>query len=134
MIWRFAHRWLGLVSGTLALVLSITGTLLALDPLNNAIQAAPTERGMPVATLVQRVQTTVPGAEEIRRQPSGAIVVYAFEDGQARALRVDPADGRVLGSYQPSLLPRWVKARRNCCSPSRQRRPPTGQRVSSLPT
>lgn len=41
MIWRFAHRWLGLVAGTLALVLSITGTLLALDPLNNAIQAAP---------------------------------------------------------------------------------------------
>lgn len=109
MIWRFAHRWLGLVAGTLALVLSITGTLLALDPLNNAIQAAPIERDMPVATLVQRVQATVPGAEEIRRQPSGAIVVYAFEDGQARALRVAPADGRVLGSYQPSLLPRWVK-------------------------
>ena len=109
MIWRFAHRWLGLVAGTLALVLSITGTLLALDPLNNAIQAAPTEPDMPVATLVQRVQATVPGAEEIRRQPSGAIVVYAFEDGQARALRVAPADGRVLGSYQPSLLPRWVK-------------------------
>ena len=55
MSWRLAHRWLGRVAGTLALVLGITGTLLALDPLRNAIQAVPTERDMSVATLVQRV-------------------------------------------------------------------------------
>ena len=109
MVWRFAHRWLGLVAGTLALLLGITGTLLALDPLRNAIQATPVAQNMSVAALVQRVQTTVPGAEEIRRQPSGGIVVYAFEHDQARALRFDAADGRVLGNYQPSLLPRWVK-------------------------
>ena len=109
MSWRLAHRWLGLVAGTLALVLGITGTLLALDPLRNAIQAVPTERDMSVATLVQRVQATVPGAEEIRRLPSGGIVVHAFDGNQAQALRVDPVDGRVIGGYQPSLLPRWVK-------------------------
>ncbi|CAM5209877.1 Sulfite reductase (NADPH) flavoprotein alpha-component OS=Castellaniella defragrans OX=75697 GN=HNR28_001167 PE=4 SV=1 [Castellaniella defragrans] len=109
MIWRYVHRWLGLVAGAFALVLGITGMLLALDPLGNAIQATPTEHDMPVAALVQRVQATIPGVEEIRRQPSGAIVAYAFEDGQARAMRVNPADGRVLGSYQASLLPHWVK-------------------------
>jgi len=109
MVWRSIHRWLGLAAGAVALVLGITGTLLALDPLRNAIQAAPAAQDMPVAALVQRIQASVPGAEEIRRQPSGIIVVYAFDDGQAQALRVDPADGRVLGDYQPSLLPRWVK-------------------------
>ena len=109
MVWRQLHRWLGLVAGTLALVLGITGTLLALDPLRNAWQAAPAAQDLPVATLVQRVQASVPGAEEIRRLPSGGIVVHAFDNGQAQALRVDPADGRVLGGYQPSLLPRWLK-------------------------
>jgi sulfite reductase (NADPH) flavoprotein alpha-component len=109
MVWRQIHRWLGMVAGTLALVLGITGTLLALDPLRDAWQAEPAAQDMPVAVLVQRVQATVPGAEEIRRLPSGGIVVHAFENGQAQALRLDPADGRVLGHYQPSLLPRWVK-------------------------
>ena len=109
MVWRQLHRWLGLVAGTLALVLGITGTLLALDPLRNAWQAAPAAQDLPVATLVQRVQANVPGAEEIRHLPSGGIVVHAFDNGQAQALRVDPADGRVLGGYQPSLLPRWLK-------------------------
>ena len=109
MVWRQIHRWLGLVAGALALVLGITGTLLALDPLRNAWQAAPAAQDLPVATLVQRVQASVPGAEEIRRLPSGGIVVHAFDNGQAQALRVDPADGRVLGGYQPSLLPRWLK-------------------------
>lgn len=109
MVWRQLHRWLGLVAGTLALVLGITGTLLALDPLRNAWQAASVAQDLPVAMLVQRVQASVPGAEEIRRLPSGGIVVHAFDNGQAQALRVDPKDGRVLGGYQSSLLPRWVK-------------------------
>ena len=109
MVWRLTHRWLGLVAGTLALLLGITGMLLALDPLRDALQAAPGVQDMPVATLVERVQAAVPEAEEIRRQPSGTIVVYAFEDGQARALRVNAADGQVLGNYTPSLLPHWVK-------------------------
>ncbi|WP_312301824.1 PepSY domain-containing protein [Diaphorobacter nitroreducens] len=109
MVWRQIHRWLGLVAGALALVLGITGTLLALDPLRNAWQAASPAQDLPVATLVQRIQASVPGAEEIRHLPSGGIVVHAFDNGQAQALRVDPADGRVLGGYEPSLLPRWVK-------------------------
>lgn len=109
MSWRLIHRWLGLVAGALAVVLGITGTLLALDPLRNAWQAAPAAQDTPVASLVKRVQIAVPGAEEIRRLPSGTIVVHAFNGDQAQALRVDPVDGRILGDHQPSLLPRWVK-------------------------
>jgi sulfite reductase (NADPH) flavoprotein alpha-component len=36
-------------------------------------------------------------------------VVFSFDGDQARASYVDPADGRVLGAWQPSALPRWVK-------------------------
>ena len=52
---------------------------------------------------------TVAGIEEIRRLPSGAIVAFSFAGDQAQASYVDPADGQVLGPWQPSALPRWVK-------------------------
>ncbi len=109
MVWRQIHRWLGLVAGALALVVGITGTVLAIDPLISAWQARPAAAELPVATLADRVSGTIPGAEEIRRLPAGDIVVFSFDGNQARADRIDPADGRVLGDYQPSSLFRWFR-------------------------
>jgi len=109
MGWKAIHRWLGLTAGTLALVLGITGAILAFDPVQQAWQAPSAPDDLSVATLVERVTRTVPGAEEIRHLPSGAIVVFGFVGDQAQANYVDPADGRVLGAWQPSALPRWVK-------------------------
>lgn len=109
MNWRLIHRWLGLVAGSVALLVALTGTVLALDPVLSAWQARPAADGLPVSTLVERVSRSVAGAEEIRRLPSGDIVVYGFDAGQPRAVQVDPADGRVLGDYQPSASMRWFK-------------------------
>ncbi|MEN9437300.1 MAG: hypothetical protein RIR09_1955 [Pseudomonadota bacterium] len=103
------HRWLGLSAGTLALVLGLSGAILAFDPVQQAWQAPAAPADLSVATLVARVARTVPGAEEIRHLPSGAIVVFGFEGDQAQAHYVDPADGQVLGAWQASVLPRWVK-------------------------
>ncbi|WP_426144434.1 PepSY domain-containing protein [Polaromonas sp. DSR2-3-2] len=109
MGWKAIHRWLGLTVGTLAVVLGVTGAILAIDPVQQAWQAPAAPGDLPVATLVERVTRTVPGAGEIRHQPSGAIVVFSFAGDQPQASYVDPADGRVLGAWQPSALPRWVK-------------------------
>lgn len=109
MDWKTLHRWVGLVLGALALVLGLTGALLAIDPVQQAWQARPAAPGLSVATLAERVARSVPGAEELRRLPSGAIVVFGFDGERAQASYVDPADGRVLGAYQASALPRWVK-------------------------
>ena len=109
MGWKAIHRWLGLTAGTLALVLGLSGALLAIDPVQQAWQAPAAPGGLPVATLVERVARTVPGAEEIRHLPSGAIVVFGFVGDQAQAHYVDAADGKVLGAWEPSALPRWVK-------------------------
>lgn len=109
MGWRAIHRWLGLTLGTLAVVLGITGAVLAVDPVQQAWQAPAAPGDLPVATLVARVAGTVPQAEEIRRLPSGAIVVYSFDGDRPQAAYVDPADGRVLAAWQASSLPRWVK-------------------------
>lgn len=108
MGWKRIHRWLGLVAGTLALVLGLTGSLLAVDPVWHAWQT-PRTSDASVAVLVQRVSDHISGIEQIRRLPSGTIVVYSFDGNQARADRIDPGDGSVLGPYQPSALPRWIK-------------------------
>jgi sulfite reductase (NADPH) flavoprotein alpha-component len=109
MSWKAIHRWLGLTVGLLAVVLGVTGAVLAIDPVQQAWQAPTAPGHLSVATLVERVARTVPQAEEIRRLPSGAIVVFSFAGDQPQASYVDPADGRVLGAWQASALPRWVK-------------------------
>ena len=109
MGWKAIHRWLGLTAGTLALVLGLSGAFLAFDPVQQAWQAPASPDDLSVATLVARVTGTVPGAQEIRRLPSGAVVVFSFSGDHAQASYIDPADGRVLGPWQPSALPRWVK-------------------------
>lgn len=109
MAWKILHRWLGLTLGTLAVVLGLSGALLAIDPVQQAWQGPAAAPGLTVATLVQRVQASMPGVEEIRRLPSGTIAAFGFDGEQAQARYVDPADGRLLGAYQPSALPRWVK-------------------------
>ncbi|MBV2180810.1 MAG: PepSY domain-containing protein [Castellaniella sp.] len=109
MQWRRIHRWLGLGAGTLALLIGVTGLILAFFPVRDSWQAIQADHGLPVALLAQRVVDHVPGVEEIRRLPSGDIVVYSFDGGQARASRVDPADGRVLGDYAASATERWVR-------------------------
>ncbi len=109
MLWRQIHRWLGLVAGTVALVLGLTGAVLSLDPVLSRWQARPTPNSLSVAQLAGQIAASVPGAEEVRRLPSGEIVVYGFDNGQARASRIDPASGQVLGEYQPSATMRWFK-------------------------
>lgn len=109
MSWKALHRWLGLTVGCLAVVLGVTGAALTIDPVQQAWQGPAAPGDLPVATLVERVTRTVPAAEEIRHLPSGAIVVFSFAGDQPQASYVDPADGRVLGAWQASSLPRWVK-------------------------
>lgn len=109
MSWKAIHRWLGLTVGILAVVLGISGAILAIDPVQQAWQAPAAPGDLTVATLVERVTRTVPDAEEIRHLPSGAIVVFSFAGEQPQAAYVDPTDGRVLGPWQASVLPRWVK-------------------------
>ncbi|CAM5781198.1 PepSY domain-containing protein [Castellaniella caeni] len=109
MNWKAIHRWLGLSLGTLALVLSLSGALLALDPVQQAWQAPTASTDLPVATLVQQVRQAMPDVEEIRRLPSGAIAAFGFDGDQAQARYVDATSGQLLGNYQPSSLPRWVK-------------------------
>ncbi|WP_277374893.1 PepSY domain-containing protein [Pseudomonas sp. AA-38] len=109
MGWKELHRWLGLIAGSLAVVLGLTGALLAVDPLLQAWQAPATGSGTSVGELAEHVQKRMPDVEELRRLPSGAIVAFGFDGEQPQANYVDPLDGHTLAAYEPSTMPRWVK-------------------------
>ena len=47
MGWKALHRWLGLTIGTLAVVLGLTGALLAIDPVQQAWKAPPSRATCP---------------------------------------------------------------------------------------
>ena len=85
MGWRTIHRWLGLTLGALALVLGLSGALLAIDPVHQAWQAPAAAPDLPVATLAERVQAHMPGVEEIRHLPTGRIAALGFDGEQPRA-------------------------------------------------
>src|SRR5690606_19376909 len=53
MGWKAIHRWLGLVAGGVALVLGITGAVLALDPVQQAWRAPAAPADLPVARLAE---------------------------------------------------------------------------------
>ena len=57
MFWRQIHRWLGLVAGTVALVLGLTGAVLSLDPVLSRWQAQPSMGESPdhVGPLLQLI-------------------------------------------------------------------------------
>jgi len=109
MSWKAVHRWLGLIAGLFAMALALTGTALSIDPVLQAWQAPAAKPGLSTADLTERVRRAMPGVEEIRRLPSGAIVAFGFDNDQAQAFYVDPSDGHTLDAYEPSPLPRWIK-------------------------
>ena len=109
MGWKAIHRWLGLVAGSIAVLLGLTGALLAIDPVQQAWQAPAAAPDLSTAALVERMQDAMPGPEKsaachpVPSSPSASMA------SRPRRFYVDLRDGRALAAYRPSQLPRWVK-------------------------
>jgi sulfite reductase (NADPH) flavoprotein alpha-component len=105
---RKIHSLPGLISALLIMLLGITGAVLSVDP---AIERLGTSipAHLSVAELASRVLGHYPGAEQIQRTPSGALIVYYQADSGAGADRVDPLSGNRIEPYVPSAFSRWIK-------------------------
>ncbi|MDP4568102.1 PepSY domain-containing protein [Pseudomonas sp. LPH60] len=106
---RSLHSIPGLLAALLVMLLAISGATLALIPALERLQAPPAAADISVAQLAERVAGQLGGIEQIRRTPSGTLIVYHREHGQTLASRVDPQTGALLAPYTPSALARWVK-------------------------
>ncbi|MCO7572601.1 PepSY domain-containing protein [Pseudomonas chlororaphis] len=106
---RSLHSIPGLLAALLVMLLAISGATLALNPALERLQAPPAAADISVAQLAGRVAGQLGGIEQIRRTPSGTLVVYHREQGQTLASRVDPQTGALLAPYTPPVFARWVK-------------------------
>ncbi|MBB6343332.1 sulfite reductase (NADPH) flavoprotein alpha-component [Pseudomonas fluvialis] len=96
------HLLASLALGLLLLLSAATGLILAGNQLSEQLQAPTTTDS--VAQMAERVAAAVPGIERIERAPSGVLRVAFSTAEDSGVLRVDPASGAVLGSYEPSAL------------------------------
>lgn len=109
-MWRKLHSLPGLLAAVFLIVLAVTGAILSVSPaLERSGAIVPAVGEVSVAQLAERVTAHYPGTEQIKRLPSGAVVVYYMNDGNPGADLVNPVTGQGIEPYQPSAFFRWVK-------------------------
>lgn len=107
---RQLHSLPGLFAALFLLVIAISGAILSLEPgLQRAAAIVPAPGILSVADVAQKAVLAHPGTEQIERLPSGAIVVYFTQDGQAGAVLINPVTGETLKAYQSSAFFSWLK-------------------------
>ena len=67
---RAFHRWPGLLSALLLVVLALSGAALSLYPAAERLSAPQAGAGLSVADLAGRIAASHPGLEQIRRRRS----------------------------------------------------------------
>lgn len=107
---RQFHSLPGLIAALLVMILAISGAVLSVNPALERLHNTSTATGqLNVGQLAGRIATHFPGVEQIQRSPSGTLIIYYNQEGQAGAQTVDPLTGQGLGPYEPSAFSRWVK-------------------------
>ena len=98
-MWRRIHSWLGLVALVLVTTLALSGAILAVYPVKDALAPGVTVRSdLTVAALAGKVAAELPDVQLIHRLPSGLIEVdYTDAAGKPAKASVDAATGAVVG-------------------------------------
>lgn len=107
---RQLHSLPGLIAALFAIVLTVTGAILSLNPALERIDAVlPAAGQISVAELSGKLAEHYPEVEQIVRTPSGTLIVYYTRDDQVGIDQVDPRTGQAIAPYQQSSFSRWIK-------------------------
>ena len=98
-MWRRIHSWLGLAALVLVTALALSGSILAVYPVADAVAPGVTlNSALTVAGLAGKVAGELPDVQMIHRLPSGKIEVdYTDASGKPAKASVDPSSGAVVG-------------------------------------
>jgi len=106
---RFTHSLPGLTAALLVIVLAVTGAMLSLEPaIDRAGAVVPAAGQISIASVAARAAATRTDVERIVRTPSGSVIVYHYENGRPRAVRINPETGATLAPHMPSPLMQTV--------------------------
>src|SRR5690554_4558549 len=109
---RQLHSFPGLIAALFVILLSVTGAILALNPvLERATATVPATGQITIAQLAGKVAQHYSGVEQIQRTPSGTIIVYYNQGDNVGVDTIDPLTGQAIAPYAPSSFSRWI---RNC--------------------
>ncbi len=107
---RHFHSLPGLIAALFIIILSVTGAILALNPvLERATATVPATGQMSIAQLAGKVAQHYSGVEQIKRSPSGSLIVYYSQDNKVGVDRIDPLSGQAIAPYSSSSFTRWIK-------------------------
>lgn len=98
-IWRYSHLSLALVSSLFILVLSITGVILAFEPVSEALVKNPTvdDTNISVAELHENLRVHYDEILEVTVDPSGHIITSVIENGKEETFYINPLSGLKTG-------------------------------------
>jgi sulfite reductase (NADPH) flavoprotein alpha-component len=99
-VWRYSHLILALVSSLFLLVASITGVILAVEPISNKVQPYRIAEadGLSLAQTLENLNAKYDEILSISRDRNGFISVSVIIEGENKQFYVDPFTGQPLGS------------------------------------
>ncbi len=105
--WRYAHLGFALVSGAFLVLLSVTGAILAFEPIDAQLQGVPqadVDPELSVSEFVDRAGSSFTEIAETRVDNQGLLTITAFdEQGDFGTFCIDPRTGQNLGpTHEPS--------------------------------
>lgn len=98
---RPLHSAFGLLAAIVVTVVSVTGAILAFEPVRDELAAPALPAGSTIATLAAAIAKAVPDVEKIERLPSGAILVTSAGDADGRSV-FDPRNASLSPEPRPS--------------------------------
>jgi sulfite reductase (NADPH) flavoprotein alpha-component len=113
-IWRYSHLALAISSFFLLILASVTGIILAFEPVSADLQPYRVKHfdELRLAETLPVLRTAYPGITELSVNSQGFVHIKGSDDeGQELTAYVDPRNGRVLGKPAPqSAFFQWVTA------------------------
>ncbi|SPF80253.1 PepSY domain-containing protein [Pseudoprimorskyibacter insulae] len=103
---RSIHRLAGLAAAIVLIVVSLTGAILSVFPV---VAADRTAQPLNAGALIEAVQLSVPGAEQITVDDNGAMTAVRFGAEGLEQLRINPANGEVLGPVTANGVELWFE-------------------------
>lgn len=98
-VWRYSHLILAFVSSLFLLIASITGVILAVEPISNKVQPYSVANAdkLTLAETLENLNGKYDEVLSISRDRNGFISISAINDGQSSLFYVDPFTGEKLG-------------------------------------